>query len=171
MEYFDLFRVCFLGWMVDLLHSISGLQANVWLRRSFSLNYDAICSLQIPRIGASPTYCSTGVLVTIGHLRGSHVLSLASVVATCRRLLVRLLLGVLGFFLPSRLCHWQKKYLSPVFTKLKIHHHVSINTQQMPKVSLFEFNSGSVSSVGRACWLRSGRARVRFPGPDQYSGS
>ena len=34
------------------------------------------------------------------------------------------------------------------------------------------FNRSSVSSVGRAhCWLQTGRSRVRFPGPDQYSGS
>ena len=30
---------------------------------------------------------------------------------------------------------------------------------------------GSVSSVGRACWLQSGRSRVRFLGLAQYSGS
>ena len=30
---------------------------------------------------------------------------------------------------------------------------------------------GRVSSVGRALDLQSGRLRVRFPGPDQYSGS
>ena len=36
---------------------------------------------------------------------------------------------------------------------------------------LVRTNRGSVSSVGRACWLQSGRSRVRFLGPDQYSGS
>ena len=38
-------------------------------------------------------------------------------------------------------------------------------------VLVSSFYCGSVSSVGRACWLQSGRSRVRFLGPDQYSGS
>ena len=35
-------------------------------------------------------------------------------------------LGVLGFFLPSRLFHQIKNHLSNIFTRFTIHYHISI---------------------------------------------
>ena len=46
-----------------------------------------------------------------------------------------------------------------------------VGSVEYMSIPVCQVEGGSVSSVGRACRLQSGRSRVRFPGPDQYSGS
>ena len=44
-------------------------------------------------------------------------------------------------------------------------------SKEIEKLVVVTFSLEKASSAGRACSLQSGRSRVRFPGPDQYSGS